>query len=250
MSNAQSKRGILDLICKAVEICMPNLRHYYRMPKKGKIVSTYPSAGGQYWADVQLLRNDETEDPDEPIVSEVEIPIHWAGPKRGVVCPPEVGTYCVVSYFDGDPAYPFISHFRWHEMDAPEADLKEFLIQLEPGVEIRIDKEKQIVALTPSNWIVKVDGDAKITAGGNSIVTVDGDTTVTAKGNVKVSALGGSADITAASQINLTAPTIKHNGMVQITGSVSASGNMTISGNSTVSGNSDAATRTGGSCPH
>lgn len=259
MSNAQSKRGILDLICTAVEICMPNLRHYYRMPKKGKIVATYPSANGEYFADVQILRNDETEDPDEPVISEVEIPILWAGPQRGVVCPPKVGTYCVVSYFDGNPAYPFISHFRWHEMDAPEAALEEFVIQLEPGVEIRIDKEKQIVSLTPSNWIVAIGGDAKVTAGGN----------------VEVEALGGHADITGATEINLTAPVIFQNGRVttrgkktggkttvqedanreqdgwcKITGDLEIGGNLIVAGNSSVSGNSHAGSRSGGSCPH
>lgn len=212
MSNAQSKRGIMDLICKAVELCMPDLRHYYRMPKKGKIVAVHPSAGGQYFADVQLLRNDETEDPDEPVISEVEIPVHWAGPKRGVVCPPAGGTHCVVSYFDGNPAYPFISNFRWHDMDAPEAALNEFVIQLEPGVEIRIDKDKRIVSMTPEDWIVDIGWDAETTAGNNVVIT----------------AKEGMVDITGYTEIHLSAPTIFMNGKIKARGRRGAASKTTI----------------------
>lgn len=172
MEKKEDKGELLDLIREAVQIAMPDLRHYYRMPKKGKIVAAYAS-DGNYFADVQPLRNDETEDSDEPVISKVEIPVLWGGPDRGVVCPPETGTLCDITYYDGDPNYPRISNFRWQGNNAPKAELKEFVIQLEPGVEIRIDKEKQVITLTPENvnseagknWTIQAGEKATITAG-------------------------------------------------------------------------------------
>jgi hypothetical protein len=179
MAGEEGQQALLDNIRKAVEICMPDLRHYYRMPKKGKVVASYAS-DGKYYCDVQPLRNDETVDDREPVVPKVEIPILWAGPKRGVVCPPVEGAFCDLSYYDGDPNYPRVSNFRWQGMDAPEAALNEFVIQLEPGVEIRIDRQKRIVMLTPesvsteagNNWTVNVGGDVSINASG--VVSIQG----------------------------------------------------------------------------
>jgi len=259
MAQAEGKISLLDQLRKAIEICMPDFRHYYRMTKKAKVVAVYASKEGKYYADVQPLRNDESDDPNEPVIAKVAIPILWAGAKRGVVCPPCLGTFCDLGYYDGDPNYPYISNFRWHAMDAPEAALNEFVIQLEPGVEIRIDKEKQIVMLTPSNWIVTIGGNANITA----------------KGNVDVTAEGGHVAVSGAKEIILSAPTIYQNGNVvtggqkigskgkvkecvdreqdgylTITGNIKIGGSLTVAGSSSVAGNSSAGSRSGGVCPH
>lgn len=138
-----------SLLKRVVELVMPNLRSYYRVVRKAKVVKTYAS-DGQYWADVQPLRNDESMDPDEPVIPKVEIPILWAGPKRGVVCPPEVGTYCDLEYYDGDPDYPRISNFRWHVSQAPGVEVGEFIIQREPGTFIKIDKGRNMHHQTPA----------------------------------------------------------------------------------------------------
>lgn len=151
----------LDLIKRAVEICMPNLRHYYRIVRKARVVASYAS-DGKYFADVQPLRNDETDDPKEPVVPRVEIPIIWGGPKRGVVCPPTVGTLCDLGYYDGDPNYPRISNFRWAENVAPEAALNELIIQQTPGVHIFID--------ATGNIHLKTGANITLTAGGNIIM--------------------------------------------------------------------------------
>jgi len=131
------------LLKRVVELVMPNLRSYYRVVRKAKVVKTYAS-NGKYWADVQPLRNDESVDPDEPVIPKVEIPILWAGPNRGVVCPPEKGTYCDLEYYDGDPDYPRISNFRWHEKKAPKVEVGGFIIQRMPGVFIKIDKRNNM----------------------------------------------------------------------------------------------------------
>ncbi len=158
------KGNLMDLLRQVLEMAMPNIRHYYRNTRKAKVVATYPAGGGHYYADVKPLRNDESEDEREPVVPKVEIPTLWGGGGRGLVCPPEVGALCDLSYYDGDPNYPRISNFRG--MNPPDAKPGECVLQLEPGVEIRIDKDKQVVTLTSSNWKVNVAGSAEIKAAG------------------------------------------------------------------------------------
>lgn len=233
MVGEEGQKGLLDTIRKAIEIGQPDLRHYYRMTKKAKVVASYAS-DGNYYCDVQPLRNDETVDEAEPVVPKVEIPILWAGPKRGVVCPPEVGTYCDLSYYDGDPNYPRISNFRWHSMDAPEAALTEFVIQLEPGVEIRIDKKKHVVTLTPENTRTEAGKDMDSTAGVNWTVQAGSVATVQAPqinlvGNLTVTGTnGGTAAIQEVGDKD-------HRGSYALTGSMSISGNLTVGGTVTAS---------------
>lgn len=184
----KGKNNILESMKKIIELAMPDLRHYYRMTKKARVVGVYAS-DGQYFADVQPLRNDEQVDSKEPIVPKVALPVLWGGPDRGVVCPPMVGVLCDLSYYDGDPNYPFISNIRWDGgNNAPKAELNEFVIQLEKGVEIRIDKEKQIVSLTPANWKVEVGGNAEVNAKGDIIALAGGDATVQAVGTLTLRA--------------------------------------------------------------
>ena len=154
---------------KVVEISMPDLRKYYRVVRKGKIVKSYDS-NGQYFADVQPLRNDESVDDNEPVIPNVEIPIIWGGANRGVVCPPEPGTFCDIDYYDGDPNYPRISNFRWHGNGAPECSQNEFIIQLEPGVSIKIDSGKNITLLTSENIISDAGTAWTVTAGDTATV--------------------------------------------------------------------------------
>lgn len=139
------------LLKRVVEIAMPDLRRYYRVTRKAKVVKAYPAAGGKYYADVQPLRNDESEDETAPVISHVEIPVIWAGPERGVVCPPVEGAHCDLSYYDGDPDYPRISNFRWRQMGAPSEEIDGFIIQQEPGVYIRISPESKIMRVTKDN---------------------------------------------------------------------------------------------------
>ena len=181
---------ILALLKRVMELAMPNLRAYYRITRKAKVVATYAS-DGTYWADVQPLRNDESVDETEPVVPKVEIPIIWAGPERGVVCPPLPGTFCDLTYYDGDPDYPRISNFRWHVSAAPECEVDGFIVQQTPGVHIKIDAESNIIHLTPANRISEIGKDRtgsigdnqKEEIGKNNTRTVGGDETITVGGD-------------------------------------------------------------------
>ena len=282
ITNGEKKEimNILENLKKAIESCMPDFRHYYRITKKARVMNTYAS-DGKYYCDVQPLRNDCSVDAKEPLVPKAEIPIMWGGKNRGVVCPPCVGVLCDLSYYDGDPNYPFISNIRWDSNNqAPLAKLNEFVIQLENGVEIRIDDAKNIIALTPANWRVTIGGNAEITADGdiiakakgNAEVTAGGNITAEAKGSVEASA-GTTATVKATSSITIEAPQINQNGNVSsmgaggVKGTITENadreqkGNIVLQGNLQVSGsvsagsasfngNCHAGSRSGGVCPH
>ena len=155
---------IKTLMKRVIELAMPDLRSYYRVTRKAKIVKTYAASNEQYWADVQPLRNDESEDDDAPVVPKVEIPIMWGGKKRGIVCPPDVGTYCDLSYYDGDPDYPRISNFRWHVNQAPIIELGGFIIQREPGTFIKIDAKNN----------VRIENNGKTDIESTGVITIKG----------------------------------------------------------------------------
>lgn len=140
---------------RAIELCRPNLRHFYRITHKGIVVATYASKD-HYWCDVQPTLNDDTINEKAPVIPKVEIPIIWGDAQRGVVCPPKPGTHVAIGYYDGDPDYPYINHIRWHKNMAPDCEVDGFIIQQTPGVYIKIDAESNIIHVTPENRISEI----------------------------------------------------------------------------------------------
>lgn len=239
MNDKEAKRDIIGTMRRVIELAMPDLRHYYRMTKKAKVVGVYAS-DGQYFADVQPLRNDESVDDSEPVVPRVALPVLWGGPDRGVVCPPTAGTLCDLSFYDGDPNYPFISNIRYGlGQNVPRADLNEFVIQLENGCEIRIDKEKQVVTLTPANvntragkaWIVEAK---EVLVRGAEKVTIEAPE-IYQNGNVTTGGADGKSGT-----VTERATRTQH-------GNLTINGNLSVSGNIDCSGTSTAARRAGAS---
>ena len=189
---------------RAVELARPDLRAYYRMPRKGVIMATYAS-DGSYWADVQPCRNDESVDDNEPVVKRVEIPVAWGGPDRGMVCPPAVGTAVVVGFHDGDPNYPHVMGVRWQGNNAPLVGEDEMIIQQEPGVHIKIDQAHGIITVTPGKIVNECEDNKEETIGGDWTVEVTG-------------------------KVRITAPSVTIDGNLNVTGSVSVGGNVNAGG--------------------
>jgi len=181
MGWSMAEVDLKKLMQRVVELVMPNLRGYYRVPRKGRVVKAYAS-GGDYWADVQPLRNDDSDDDKEPVITRIEIPILWGGPERGVVCPPTVGTLCDITYYDGDPDYPRISNFRWAKNKAPACAMGAFVIQQSPDVYFLITPggKLEIKANTSEMNMVQLDIIANVSITGNLDVTGN----VTATGTI------------------------------------------------------------------
>lgn len=233
------------LLKRVIELARPDLRHYYRLPRKGRVVQSYAS-DGQYWADVQPLRNDESDDVNEPVIPRVEIPIMWGGPERGMVCPPAVGTLCDITYYDGDPNYPRISNFRWARNKAPACELGELIIQQKPGVYLKITPVGNIVHGTDADKINEIAGGKTETVGADWLIEVGGSATITAAmavtvqapqinlvGNLSATGTGGSQGTETKNCDTEQTGSFTLVGDFQVTGSISASGTiMDGSGNS------------------
>jgi hypothetical protein len=197
------------LLQRVVELVMPNLRHYYRVPRKGLVVKSYAS-DGSYWADVQPLRNDDSIDENEPVIPKVEIPVLWGGPERGVVCPPAAGTLCDITYYDGDPNYPRLSNFRWAKNKAPVCEAGAFIIQQKPEVFIKISAEGNVITKTPVDQVNEIGGRMTETVGGDWAIQVAGKATITAP----------EVDIVASTKISMTTPLLQVSGSIQAGGDV------------------------------
>ena len=223
------EQSFLQVLKRALELAMPDLRHYYRMTRKAKVVASYAS-NGRYYADVQPLRNDESVDSAEPVIPQVEIPIIWGGAKRGIVCPPAVGTFCDLSYYDGDPNYPRISNFRWQSQVAPECGLDELVIQQQPGVSLKIEKDGSFLTISPQDWTVKIGGNATIEASGSLTLKAP---EIIKEGNETCRGNGGGTGTTTENANRTT------------NGSLVLNGDLTVNGNISCSGNTHSASRSG-----
>lgn len=217
------------LLKRTIELIMPDLRHYYRLPRKGRVVKSYASDGA-YWADVQPLRNDESDDTNEPVIPRLEIPILWGGPERGVVCPPAVETLCDITYYDGDPNYPRISNFRWERNKAPNCELGSFIIQQKPGVFIKITPEGNILNTTGVDWTVEVGGSAVIHAAASATVQAP---QINLVGNLSAAGTGGGQGTETKNCNTTQTGNFTLTGNFQINGNINATGTIIDGGGNT-----------------
>lgn len=214
-----SEVDLKKLLQRVVELVMPNLRHYYRLPRKGRVVKAYAS-DGQYWADVQPLRNDDSDDVNEPVVTRIEIPILWGGPERGIVCPPAVGTLCDLTYYDGDPDYPRISNFRWARNKAPACEKGGFIIQQSPDVYFYITPAGKLEIKSANGLLdmgtldiianVNITGDLNVSKGITAVENIDAGEDVTVGGTLNTAAIAAAAGLalTAPGPVNITGFTV------------------------------------------
>lgn len=216
----RSNPDLKKVLQRAIELVMPNLRGYYRVPRKGRVVKSYAS-DGSYWADVQPLRNDDSDDAGEPVITRIEIPVLWGGPDRGVVCPPTVGTLCDITYYDGDPDYPRISNFRWERNKAPACELGAFVIQQKPGVYVQITPAGNIVHKTDADLVNEIEGSKQETVGADWGIMVANSATIFCP----------NVEVVASEVIKLTTP------LVEVLNNMTVGGNLTAAGNITAAGN-------------
>ncbi|MBU1002797.1 MAG: baseplate assembly protein [Proteobacteria bacterium] len=238
-----SATDLKTLLKRVVELVMPDLRAYYRVPRKGIVVATYAS-DGHYWADVRPLRNDDSVDESEPMIPKVEIPVLWGGPERGVVCPPMPGTLCDITYYDGDPNYPRISNFRWAGNKAPACEVGAFVIQADPETYIKIDAVRKILQITPGDIETRAGGDSTTEIGGDKSETIGGVWTIKApliiqEGNVQATGADG-----AVGTVSCKAHTTQE-GSFDLVGPMIVD-SLIVRGDAQIGGNCDAATRSGG----
>jgi len=160
----QDGRKMKVLLKEAIEKCAPDLRRVLAQPRRGQVTAV-KKAGGKYVCSVQAVLNDGRPDPAAPVIPDVEIPLIWSGPNRGIVCPPTVGEYCDLGFYDGDSNCPYITNFRPNGQ-APEAELDELFIQHSPGIRFGFQADGTFIIDAPKAVLtipqIIINGDIQV----------------------------------------------------------------------------------------
>lgn len=128
----------------------PELQGYH-YPIKAKVVKVYEAAGkasefnNLYACDVQPLKKDGAIDEYSPVIPDVEIPVIWGGPQRGIYALPEVGTIVRLGFYYHDPAQPYIDAILGVGYEMPEHLVGSLIIQQSTGIKIEINQLGEIL---------------------------------------------------------------------------------------------------------
>ena len=148
----------------------PEFRRQLYFPIKGRVKKVY-TAAGKYCCDVEPLKNNEeswtTPAPDgtekvAQVIKEVAIDSVSNGPARGIFALPAVDSIVRVSFYDGDPNFPFIDAVL-PGATTPALDTTEVAIYQGENFSIRMRASGALAITAP--------GDVTVTAGGNLVAT-------------------------------------------------------------------------------
>ncbi|MGE5606888.1 MAG: hypothetical protein ACM3YE_14525 [Bacteroidota bacterium] len=148
----------------------PELKGYHA-PIRAKVIKVHESGGKidefnkRYSVDVQPLKPDGSVDDSAPAIPDVEIPIFWAGPNRGIFCLPVAGAVVRIGFYYNDPAYPFVDAILGDGYSIPDHPIGSLIIQHSDGTRIEISPNKNIE--------IFADGIIKFAHGGHPVAFAD-----------------------------------------------------------------------------
>jgi hypothetical protein len=148
------------IIKKIVLTLFPDLAGGYHLARKGVIqgiadpIPTEGAATNQfrpyYSVDVQLLKEDGTEDEDLPILEALPLPGLMIGDESGMLGFPKEGTIVLIAFAYGSPGHPYIQQILTEGLSVPALEANEVLWQHSHGVHQKADAE--------GNWERTTDG--------------------------------------------------------------------------------------------
>ncbi len=158
-------------------------------------------------------------DQDAPVWARVAVP--FAGGKRGAFFIPDVGDEVVIAFLAGDPRAPVVIGSLWNGHDnAPEtlggggSSVDRWTITGKAGTRIAIVEQPASSATisftTPgglSGTLTDQDGSIQFNDSSNTSIRID-------SSGVTVNAPTAQVQVTAASQVNITAPSINVNAAI------------------------------------
>jgi uncharacterized protein involved in type VI secretion and phage assembly len=170
---------------------------------------------------VRLYNADGIAGQDGPIWARVAVP--FAGGNRGAFFIPDIGDEVVVAFLGGDPRGPIVLGSMWNGQDsAPEtiggdgSNVDRWTITGKAGTRIAIVEQPASSATikfsTPgglTGTMTDQDGSIEFTNTAQTSVKID-------SSGVTINAPAGQVQITAASQVNITAPTVNVNAATSI----------------------------------
>jgi uncharacterized protein involved in type VI secretion and phage assembly len=162
---------------------------------------------------VRIYNTDGVDDQDGPVWARVAVP--FAGGNRGAFFIPDVGDEVVVVFLAGDPRFPIIVGSLWNGQDsAPETlggsgdSVDRWTITGKAGTRIAIveDSSGPTISLTTPGGLTGTLTDS----GGGSIEFSNSEQTSVKidSSGVTINAPSGTVQVTAASEVDITAPTV------------------------------------------
>lgn len=193
-----NKAELIKLLKVIFWEAFPEFRGYH-FPIRAKVVKVNEAGGKveefnkRYSVDVQPLKPDSTIDDSAPVIPDVEIPVIWAGPGRGIFCLPVAGAVVRIGFYYNDPAYPFVDAILDDGFDIPSHALGSFIVQhsdgkrfeITPNGQVKITMDTEITGDVVINGNLSVsentsiDGSVNVSGGvtaGGSIIDGGGNT--------------------------------------------------------------------------
>jgi len=163
---------------------------------------------------VRLFNTDGITDQDMPVWARVAVP--FAGGKRGAFFIPNVGDEVLVVFLAGDPRFPVIIGSMWNGTDsAPETlggsgeAVDRWTITGVAGARIAIVEESASSATIEFSTPGQLTGTMTDSGGGSIEFTNSSQTSIKIDSTgVTISAPTGKVQVTAASEVDVTAPTV------------------------------------------
>jgi uncharacterized protein involved in type VI secretion and phage assembly len=170
---------------------------------------------------VRLYNADGISGQDGPVWARVAVP--FAGGNRGAFFIPDVGDEVVVAFLGGDPRFPIVLGSLWNGHDSAPVSIggsgqsvDRWVITGKAGTQMGIVEQPASSATvslsTPGGLKATLtDQDASITITDSSQTSVRIDSS-----GITINAPTGQVQITAASQVNVTAPTVNVNAAMSV----------------------------------
>lgn len=197
----------------------PEFRGRYHLPRDGRIVAisdppaeTEGTASDEfrpyYAVDVQLLKEDGTDDTDHPVMEALPIPVQMAGDESGQFGFPSIGTRVVICFRYGSPGHPYIQSILPLGLSLPPLENGEQLWQQSSGNYQRADRDGNWDRRTSGRIVDdsmerEISADTNLEEYGQSQKTVDGDDIEEIGGSKTLEALGALI-LQAATNLQLT----------------------------------------------
>lgn len=115
------------------------------MMMRARVVKGAPTEGGKpdlltrrYVVDVQPLRPDGADDDEWPVLADVEVPVLWAGPNRGVFGLPAPGAIVRLGFYYDDPSQPYVDGVLAYGFDVPAVTVDELTIAVNADVRVKL----------------------------------------------------------------------------------------------------------------
>jgi uncharacterized protein involved in type VI secretion and phage assembly len=163
---------------------------------------------------VRLFNTDGVKDQDGPVWARVAVP--FAGNKRGAFFIPDVGDEVVVAFPAGDPRFPIVIGSMWNGADAaPETiggsgdSVDRWTFTGKAGTRIAIVEENASSATVEFSTPGGLKGTLTDQGGGSIEFTNSSQTSIKIDSTgITINAPTGQVQVTAASQVTVTAPTV------------------------------------------